>query len=99
MIERKIVNVIEGLPRQVLRKRRSVENYRNVIEMTNYIIAMKTEVNISDNYRATVIKTLCLLSAYRNHVDFRQLTRDDLLAYLDSRRKSESEEPCANLHR
>lgn len=54
---------------------------------------MKTEVNISDNYRGTVIKTLCLLSSYHNHADFRKLTRDDLLAFLDSRRKGESDDP------
>jgi len=47
-------------------------------------MAMKTEINISDNYRACVIKTLCLFSAFHNHTDFRQLTRDDVLSYLNS---------------
>lgn len=92
-IESKIDNVTDGLPKQVSRKLRSVTNERNVIEIANYVMAMKTEVNISDNYRAGVIKTLCLLSTYHNHTNFRQLTRDNLIAYLDSRRKSESEDP------
>jgi hypothetical protein len=92
-LERKIQHSTDGLPRQVSRKLRSVENDRNVIQVANYIGAMKTEVNISDNYRGTVIKTLCLLSSYHNHADFRKLTRDDLLAFLDSRRKGESDDP------
>jgi hypothetical protein len=44
-------------------------------------MAMKTEVNVSDNYRACVIKTLCLLSAFHNHSNFNLLIRDDLITY------------------
>jgi integrase/recombinase XerD len=91
-VERKIDNATEGLPKQVSRKLRSVKNDENIFEIANYVMAMKTEANISDNYRACVIKTLCLLSAFHNHTNFKRLTRDDLLAYLDSRRKSESDD-------
>jgi hypothetical protein len=85
---RKIETVTEGLPRQVSRKLKSVNNDGNVVDIANFIGAMKTEINISDNYRGTVIKTLSLLSAYHNHMDFRKLMREDLLAfYLESDRK------------
>jgi integrase len=92
-IAHKIDNATEGLPRQVSKKLRSVKNDENIIEIANYVMAMKTEINASDNYRACVIKTLCLLSAFHNHTHFSRLTRDDLLTYLDSRRRTESDDP------
>lgn len=92
-VQRKIDNVTEGLPKQVSKKLRSVKNDGNIVEIANYVNAMKTEVNVSDNYRACVIKTLCLFSEFHSHTDFSQMTRDDLLSYLDSRRKTESEDP------
>jgi hypothetical protein len=73
-VERKIDNATEGLPKQVSRKLRSVKNDENIFEIANYVMAMKTEANISDNYRACVIKTLCLLSAFHNHTNFKRLT-------------------------
>lgn len=55
-VERKIDNVTEGLPNQVARKLRSVKNDGNIIQIANYVMALKTEINVSDNYRACVIK-------------------------------------------
>lgn len=40
-----------------------------------------------------LLRTLCLFSSFNSHIHFNRLTRDDLLAYLDSRRKTESEDP------
>lgn len=92
-IERKIENVTEGLTNQVARKLRSVDNDQNIIDIADYVMAMKTEINLSDSYRICIIKTLSLYSAFHNHKGFKQTTRDDLLAYLDSHRKPESEDP------
>jgi hypothetical protein len=57
-LERKIEDMTEGLPKQVSRKLKSVKNDRYFIEIANYVAAIKTEVNFSDNYRSSVIKTL-----------------------------------------
>lgn len=91
-LENKIENAVEGLPTQVFRKLRSVKNNGNVIIIADYVNAMKTEINLSDNYRACVIKTLSRLSEFHNHTDFSLMTRSDLLSFLDSRRKIESED-------
>jgi hypothetical protein len=91
-LETKIENAVEGLPTQVSRKLRSVRNNENIVIIANYVSAMKTEMNLSDNYRACVIKTLSRLSEFHNNANFSLMTRNDLLSYLDSRRKTESED-------
>lgn len=54
-IEGKIKIVCDGLTEQVRRKLRSVTNPWNVVNISNYVIAMKTESNLSDSYRIGII--------------------------------------------
>lgn len=54
---------------------------------------MKTEVNLSDHYRSNLINVLSNFSKYCNNKSFKQITRDDILSFLDSFRKSESSDP------
>ena len=54
---------------------------------------MVHEVNISDNYRAQVIYCLGKFSIYfKNAVLFKDMTREDLLTYLNSFRKPENDD-------
>jgi len=53
---------------------------------------MKHEINPSDNYRKSTIKTLVTLSNFNNN-PFSRITRDDLLSFLNSFRKSEPLDP------
>ncbi len=58
---------------------------------------LKSEVNPSDNYRKAAIVLLCSLSTFFNNAKpFKEITRDDLLSFLDSHRKIENIDP---LHR
>jgi hypothetical protein len=48
---------------------------------------MKIETNLSDNYRRALIKALASLSEFTNNKLFANMTREDVLGYLDSFRK------------
>jgi integrase len=105
--ERKLENVTEGLAGEcrniIIKQIRS-----DAFVLMDYILALKTEINPSDNYRKSVIKNVgkfmkfCRLSTDK---PLKELERDDVLAYLDSLRKSESSDSLHkwigtyNLHR
>ena len=56
--------------------------------IADYISAMKSEVNLSDHYRRDLIDVLIKLYKY-NTKNFKDLTRNDILSFLDSFRKPE----------
>ena len=70
---------------------------QNAITICRYINSMKSEINLADHYRKSVIVVLSRFSMYlKNIKSFEEITRDDLLSFLDSFRKSETSDP---LHR
>ncbi len=91
--DRKIELVTEGLQPYI-------SNYFKILRILNgtiladYIIAARSESNISDNYKKEIIKDLFKLSEFFNHQKlFKEMTRDDLLLYLNSLRKPEPLDP------
>ena len=54
---------------------------------------MRTEMNLTDNYRRDIIRGLAHFSIFYNNKSFKQITRDDLISFLDSFRKPESVDP------
>ena len=78
-------NLLEKIPRE------------DIMTVIDYMISLKAEVNPSENYRRDIIK--CLAKFCRHHrrgVNLKQLDRKDVLAFLDSLRRSEIADP---LHR
>jgi hypothetical protein len=65
----------------------------NALTIYNYIIAMKTEINLSDNYRRTTIVLLIRLSRFLENKSFNLIRREDVLEFLDRLRKPESVDP------
>ena len=54
-------------------------------------MSMKTETNLSDSYRKSVILLLSKFSIFfKNQKSFKSITREDVLKFLDSFRKPES---------
>jgi integrase len=91
--KRKIENATDGLDNyyhKLLSQRVSKENATII---ASYIITMKTEVNLSDEYRKSIINLLAMFSKYHNHKSFRKVSNEDIITYLDSLRKSESQDP------
>jgi integrase len=65
----------------------------------DYILAMNTEINQSNEYRKTTIRVLIQLSKFLSKSDQQQqrpfdvISREDVLAFLDSLRKPEYLDP------
>jgi hypothetical protein len=87
-----IDNATERLQKYV-HKQLTQLSIENAIFITKYIECQKTEINLSDTYRHTVITSLITLSRYFNNKDFRLLTRPNMINYFDSLRKSEDVDP------
>ena len=54
---------------------------------------MKSEVNLADHYRRDLIVMLCRFTKYNDDKTFKDLTRSDILRFLDSFRKTEDQDP------
>ena len=79
------------------------QSEQNTITICDYIISLVNESNPVPHYKKTQIQLLCYLSSFlydkkekRQRKLFSEMTRDDIIGYLNKGRKSESEDP---LHR
>jgi hypothetical protein len=97
MIKRKIENATEGLSSNCFNRLFGMVlpgSRENALTICDYISSLKSEINPSDHYRKGTILLLCNLSIFfKNGKPFREITRDDLLSFLDSYRKPESDDP------
>jgi integrase len=95
LFERKIENATVGLSHDCFnwleRVANANDNKENVIVIANYIMSMKTEINLSDNYRRAVIILVSKFSIFfKNQKSFKSMTREDILKFFDNFRKPES---------
>ena len=100
ILERRITLATEcftrKLPESVLRDRNRLSK-ENAMAVSEYIIAMKREINPRYNYVRYTIQFLSELSrAVGINKKFIDMTRDDLLSYLDKSRKPEMKIHCIN---
>jgi integrase len=65
----------------------------NALIISEYIIAMKTEINPSDNYRGGNIRILYMFSKYHQNKLFKTMTREDIISFLDSYRRPDAADP------
>jgi integrase/recombinase XerD len=92
LIQKKIQDLCEGIPNAYVNYLRSIGIKDNITIIVKYISTMKTELNLSSNYKKDLIKLLTKFSNYCNK-DFRDITRDDIISFLESFRKSEIKDP------
>ncbi|HEY7570138.1 MAG TPA: hypothetical protein VH796_02095 [Nitrososphaeraceae archaeon] len=59
----------------------------NALIISEYIIAMKTEINPSDNYRGGNIRILYMFSKYHKNKFYKNMIREDIISFLDSYRR------------
>jgi integrase/recombinase XerD len=99
LINTKIENATEGLSSNCFnhlynRVLPGSEGKENAITICDYISSLKSEINLSDHYRTDNIILLCNLSIFfKNAKFFKQMTREDLLTFLDGCRKTEEVDP------
>jgi len=94
----KIAAATEGLPPNCFDHLHNVGNKQkqNALTICDYISSLRSEINPSDNYRKGIIAMLCSLSALfdnNNAKSFKEMTRQDLISFLNSRRKPEDVDP------
>jgi integrase/recombinase XerD len=93
LFERKIGFVTEGLQPFFVSRLKELPQ-ENALTIVDYIISMKNEINLSDNYRKLNIYTLYRMSKFLNNKKtYKEFTREDLLQYLDSFRRPEASDP------
>jgi integrase len=88
-IDEATANLPKGKKNTLLKMR----NQNNSLTIAKYILSMKHEFNISDNYRRLMIVTLATLSEFVNNKEFSKITREDFISFLDSFRKPEEKDP------
>ena len=99
-----IERATEGLKKWFITRLENHEHKTSALTIANFLITAKIESNIAISYKEDLIFTLCKLSNYVGK-DFNNFTREDILSYLDSYRKTEAKDPLHswigsyNLHR
>jgi hypothetical protein len=100
IINRKITLATEGFTTttnkfcESILKDRNRLSKENALTVSNYIIAMKREINPRLNTIRTTVQFLSELSRFVGiEKRFEDITREDILLYLDSCRRSENEDP------
>jgi integrase/recombinase XerD len=97
LLERKITVATEGFTThkfcELILKDRNRLSKENALTICEYIVAMKSEINPMLSYKKSTIQILAELSkAVGMEKKFIDMTRDDILSYLDKYRKSENED-------
>ena len=94
LFERKVDLITAGLPAVYSKCLKNGVSQDDALVICNYINSMKTEINLSDNYRGANIILLAKLSKFfKSRKSFNQMTREDILSFLDSLRKPETLDP------
>jgi hypothetical protein len=91
LLDRKIEECAAGLWASVTKQLLSISK-DNAAAIVKYIDAIKTEVNPSSAYRRNII-LLCRFSKYLKDKPFKEISRDDIVRFLDSHRKTETQDP------
>jgi hypothetical protein len=84
--------VIRGLRKEFSNGLRSISKTNSSV-IVDYIYAMDTEINLSDNYRKDNIRLLYSFSKCFKNKPFKSITRDEVISFLNSVRKPESLDP------
>jgi integrase len=93
LLDRKIEECAAGLAPSVTKQLFSI-NKDNAATIVKYIEVVKTEANPSNAYRRNLILLLCRFSNYyKNSKLFKEISRDDIVDFLDSLRKTETIDP------
>ena len=64
-----------------------------LIIIINYVASAQTEINLSNSCKTDLFIVLCRLSYATHHKPFEQITRQDVVAFLDNFRKFEEVDP------
>ena len=99
----KIEDATKGLPRTYPR-RLGMLPLKHMVIICDYILALRSELKLSNNYRMSILDTLMTLAASTpaavrveeeesKKEGFQDLTRSDIIRYLERFRKDDAADP------
>ena len=92
LFEQKLALATEGLEPHFLEHLKTKISPDNALIISKYILSMRVETGLATNYRRTVISSLKLLSEFLSNKPFSDMTKDDIINFLDNLRKNDSED-------
>jgi integrase len=92
-INRRISLATEGLQPCVENWLKIKTSNKNALTISEYVLSLQREINPSQNYTKTQIQALVELSEYLKQKPFEQLTKEDVLSFLNKFRKTEDKDP------
>ena len=84
-----INHITNGLPKFAYKQLTEQISTENAVTIIEFIKSQKTESNLSDGTKNLLIRSLMYLIRYCKNKNFKQLTRADIVNYLENLRKSE----------
>ncbi len=93
IINRKISFATEGLQPRVENWLRVRTSNENALTISEYVLSLRREINPAQNYTQMQIQALVELSEYSKQKPLEQLTKEDVLSFLDKFRKTEDRDP------
>ena len=92
LLDRKIEEISAGISASYSQHLRSA-GQDNVTVIIDYIVTIKSEVNLSDHYIRDLIEVLSKFSKFNDNKSFKDLKRSDVIAFLETYRRTEVQDP------
>jgi integrase len=93
LFDRKIEVASEDLTSYYSARFYKIPLKENALTLASYIMSMKSEINPANNYRINIIEKISRLSVYHGKTLFKDITREQILDFLDNLRKPEASDP------
>jgi integrase len=93
LFDQRLSNALGGLEPYYLDHLKNRISRENALTIIDYILSMKVETNLSTNHRRGIITSLKLVSEFLGNKPFKEITREDIITFLDSIRKPETSDP------
>lgn len=93
LFEQRLDIALDGLEPYYLDHLKNRISKANALTIADYILSMKVETNISTNHRKRIITSLKLVSRFLDNKPLKEMSREGILTFLDSIRKTETSDP------
>jgi integrase/recombinase XerD len=91
LFDMRVDTITEGIIPYYAKTLRNL-SYENAQTIVNFVMALNSEINPSKNYRKSIVDVFCRLSKHSGK-NFNDMTRQDIIDFLDSYRKPEASDP------
>jgi hypothetical protein len=83
VFDRKIEQATSGLAASCAKALHSLSEVNATI-IADYMAAIRFEINPSDQYRRSIIETLCVFAKFTDNRSFKDVTKDNIISFLES---------------